>query len=149
MRMEFYWDEAPRLRDRLISLGQAVQQRIMIRAVDAAANVLVSPLRAAAPIGPTGNLRASIGKEIRRYSTAAFGIVGPQYPRGAHGHIVERGSKTRYAGTRGKGHYRVPAHRGRMPAIYFIAGVYNANRAAMVAVLRSVLQAEIEQEVGK
>lgn len=137
---------ASELANKLYQLDNDVRRTIAAKALDTAAAVLVGPMRAAAPVGKTGNLRASIAKATRTYNTTAFGIVGPQYPQGAHGHLVERGSKDRY--TKGKGKYKVPAYRGRMPANPFIARSYASNQAQVIATLESVLATEIAAATG-
>ena len=38
-------------------------------------------------------LRDTIGLAVRDYGETIFGVVGPEYPAGAHGHLVEHGVK--------------------------------------------------------
>lgn len=44
-------------------------------------------------------LKDTIGAELRRYSYAFVMVAGPQYPAGAHGHLVEYGHRVSNAGT--------------------------------------------------
>jgi hypothetical protein len=38
-------------------------------------------------------LRDTIGSAVREYGDVVVGVVGPEYPAGAHGHLVEHGHK--------------------------------------------------------
>ena len=44
-------------------------------------------------------LRETIGVVMREYSTARVAVVGPQYPAGAHGHLLEFGHRVARHGT--------------------------------------------------
>lgn len=64
-------------------------------------NEVVGLLAAAAPIGPTGNLKKSMGKRWRNYGeTLVMAIVGARWPLGAHAHMVEFGHKRVHFGHR-------------------------------------------------
>lgn len=143
MQIIWQFEGVEELANRLFKLDNEVRRNIAAKAVDAAASVLLSPMRAAAPVGKTGNLRAAIGKATRRYNTTTFGIVGPQYPRGSHGHLVEHGTKQRK--TKGAGPVQFKAaSRGRMPKNPFIANTYRSHGATATSTLISVLTSELE-----
>lgn len=56
-------------------------------------------------------LRDTIGVVMRKYKGGAIiaGVVGPEYPAGAHGHLVEHGHRTKTGG-------RVPGYPFAEPA---------------------------------
>ena len=74
-------------------LTGSLQRQVIRPAVQAGATVLAKEIRRRAPVGPTRNLKRSVSS--RAWTLPAKGIigrvVGPAYPRGAHGHLVEFG----------------------------------------------------------
>lgn len=126
------------LENRLREFPETVQRRIVRAALNAGMRVMAKGFRAAAPKGPTGNLRKSIGQRIvnRRgmITTAKVGIdVGKLTLKkaasklvsasAAHGHLVTLGTKQRRVRKTGKSV-------GRMTANPFIRRAYDANKSA-------------------
>ena len=77
-------------------------RKVLRKGTNAAAKPLVRAVKSAAPVGPTKNLRRSIGKKSKFYrtSTTDVAIIGPRIGtskdyRGYHGHLVEEGTKER------------------------------------------------------
>lgn len=44
-------------------------------------------------------LKDTIGVVVREYGNVLVGVVGPQYPAGAHGHLLEHGHRVARGGT--------------------------------------------------
>lgn len=93
----------------LAALGDdKAADRVAKSAIGAGLTVLRKAIRAAAPVGPTGNLKASIGRRLeratsRRRSVGKAGInVGKQSSRSKekvnapHSHLVALGTKQRF-----------------------------------------------------
>lgn len=89
---------------RLMAMWDSIGPKYLRAAVVKAMRPMKNQLRANTPIGPTGNLKASIADKVRIYKTGtAFGIVGYRRDvaiktgntRGKHSHLVEFGTKER------------------------------------------------------
>ena len=82
------------------------------------AKAFAAKLKAALPLGPTGNLRSAVYAHIPKRSAgrplpaASAGISGRMAP---HRHIVELGTTDRYAAS--------GAYRGQMPKGYYFTNV--------------------------
>ena len=126
---------------RLNRLRGAVRSRMVLRVMEKAGSILLGPMKAAAPVGRTGNLRRSITMMVRSMNGAGVQsiLVGPAWPLGAHGHLVEHGTKDRYS--------RGGAYRGRMPANPFIRRTYDAHKDEVRTALEEILM-EIDREVA-
>ncbi len=123
-------------------LQSYLQIRLGREAVIEAAEVVLEPMRAAAPLGPRQNLRQSIDVIVRVYDKRdkIFGMVGPTWPLGAHGHLVEHGTKERFT--------RKGASRGRSPGNPFVERTVQAYRGRIMDKLRATLAAGIEREAS-
>lgn len=123
----------------LYSLGGAIRERLMRQALRETMRPIEKEIRDRAP-SDEGNLPASIDDVYRSYrgGNVAVAYVGPSWPRGAHGQIVERGTRQRY--TR-EGHYR-----GMVEAYPFVEPAFDAQK--ITEDVGSHLGAAIEQEVG-
>lgn len=89
-------DNVRDLMKRFQRLEDKTRTRINGRAVSAGGTVLTREIRKETPVGPTGNLVASIGKRTRKYpkSDIAVAVVGPRYTgkhKGFHAHLVHDG----------------------------------------------------------
>jgi HK97 gp10 family phage protein len=62
----------------LTNLPYKVQHKVLKRVVNDAANPMVKEIRANTPVGPTGNLKKSIGKKAGRSKKSAVVFVGPR-----------------------------------------------------------------------
>lgn len=84
------WDELARQLDRV---DDRLTQRAKLEAVKAAGEVVAARARDLCPRGDTADkpLRDTIAVEVRDYDQRALAVIGPQYPAGAHGHLVEDG----------------------------------------------------------
>lgn len=98
------------------------------------------------PGGRPGNLKRSLavsrGRRVRRYPRGnILAILGPQWPLGAHGHLVEFGTKQRRTKT--------GASRGRMPARPFLEPAFHGRIREARAKIRQVFGKEIAREWDK
>lgn len=104
-------------------------------------------LRAATPVGPTGNLkRATKAKSMAGGGAKVYvSRDGSRSGKGYHSHIVEHGSKVRK--TKGG------ANRGAMPAANYQEPILQAARASfdaeVVKRLESALRTKIASEIRK
>lgn len=78
----------------LRALPGKIEGRLLANAVRAGARVVRKAAKARVPV-KTGKLRDSLMvKKVRqRQSSSVLVIVGPKWPEGAHGHLVEFGTK--------------------------------------------------------
>lgn len=95
---------------------------------------------------PPGNLRRSMmvskGRRLRKYPSGnLLAILGPQWPLGAHGTIVERGTARRQ--TSGG------ADRGKMPAIPFLEPAFAGKQKEVLKALREEIKKGLEREWAK
>lgn len=125
---------------KLASLERKAARRAISKGLRAAATPLVKSARQQTPVG-TGNLRKSLTKKIKNYQGVQLVVIGPGFPAGAHGHLVERGTAARYR--------KSGASSGRMPARPFLVPAFIAGQAAAVAVMRAKISAEILAEARK
>lgn len=120
------------------TMTDRMQRHAVRPAVSAGATVLVRAIRSNTPRGETGNLRKSIGK--RAWSKGKKGIigqvVGPRWPKGAHGWLVEMGHQI--AGT----DKFVPPHPFQRPAM-------DRSRAAVASRVRDKMRETIPRAVKK
>lgn len=95
---------ADELITRLFAMWDKIGPRYLRSALNDAMAPMKSRLLANTPVGPTGNLRASVATKVRIYQTGtAFGIVGYQRAvsirtsdnKGYHSHFLEFGTKER------------------------------------------------------
>ena len=143
VKMELKNDRALELA--LKSLGPKLETRVMARALKAGAGETLKAAKRLAPRGKTGNLRKSLavsrGRRVRRYGRRLVAVVGPAWPEGAHGHLIERGTRRRRTKT--------GADRGIMPARPFLEPAYDATKTAAVAKVKQKIRQGIEREVAK
>ncbi len=138
-------------------LTQGMRRRVIVRAAEKAAQILVAPLRRATPkspkgmkssraaaINPSGTLRKSTGRTTRKYKGGAIAAVyvGHRWhKKGKAAHLVEGGTKDRYT--------KAGRFAGRVVARPFFKPVYEANRSKMQAVMRDEIAAGLATERTK
>lgn len=130
------------------TMGVGTQQRIVKAALKGAGGLILKEAKKRAPRqkrqrgGPArgGNLKRSLaiskGRRIRKYGSPGqrkgflMAILGPSWPLGAHGHLVELGTKRRKL--KGEGKYPAGTNRGRMRRQPFLKPAYKGKvRPAM------------------
>lgn len=125
---------------RLHALDARLRESIGVEAVSAAAQPMEAAIIDAAPVGPTGNLAASIRTRIgsKDGGKLTVAVIGPSFGRAPHRHLVIRGTKERFQKS-GKSV-------GRMPANPFVdrafARARQASESALVGTLMSALARE-------
>ena len=98
----FRIDGAEELDKKLAKMPSRVQTQVVSKALRPAAKLIwmdaKQRLRAGGYV-KTGNLVKSIGVAFRRYKRGALrmAVIGPRMPKGAHAHLLEFGTKERYA----------------------------------------------------
>ena len=158
----------------LTELGPRVERNITRTATKKAALVLIPAIeqramRLTRTKKRTGDLVASIGMRVKNYSKngAVFVAIGPLYPKGAHGWLVEHGHRMVVGGTvmratgkragktatayslkhgdrTGKG--RIV---GRVPGYPFAATAFRAVGAKMLSTMEEYHRSRVEREAAK
>jgi HK97 gp10 family phage protein len=131
------------LEKKLDAMELTARTSLLGRAINTVAKSFKAGLKAATPVGPTGNLQKSITHKTARYSGSgiAIGFIGPNWwNKGRHGHLVEAGTKARFN--------KAGASRGIMPAAPFLQPWFDQNKAAMESQLAAELSLQIEKEWG-
>lgn len=133
---------ARELQAKFTRVGRSLSDGIASEAVEGALSPLVADMQSRAPVR-RGELRSSISMAVRRYrqSGVVFGIVGPSWPRGAHGSIIESGTVPRRTG--------LSAFRGSGPAMPFVEPTYEANRDRIQEDLGRLIGSAIEREASR
>ncbi len=124
---------------KLSRLDRAVGTAIATDAVRVGANMLVAPMRDAAPVGKTGNLQKSIGVKVHSKAGFAISLTGPRF--GAHAHLVTQGTKDRFT--------KDGIFRGRMKPNPFIARTYQANADPVQNAMIRVIQRGVDREAAR
>lgn len=128
-------DEVTRALD---ELDKRQTKTALNKALTAAAKFLKPLVKAAAPKGPTGNLRRQVRyKRVRRPKTADVGTVVTSFAR--HRHLVLQGTRDRFT----KGSH---AFRGRMPANPFIDRVANRYEEQAIRIAEAELIRQLDLE---
>ena len=127
------YDELIKALDRI---DDALSGKVKRQMVKAAAEVVARRARELCPVGDPADkpdlkpLRDTIGIEVRDYGPRALAVVGPEYPAGAHGHLVELGHEEVLFGVRtGR---RVPPHPFMRPA-------FDETQAEQLAAMEAVV----------
>ncbi len=82
----------PELNRKLRGMGEKLGKRVMRNALKAGAQVVVREMKKRVP-KKTGGLKKSIGKRALRRRGGNFAIIiGPRWPEGAHGGLIELGT---------------------------------------------------------
>jgi HK97 gp10 family phage protein len=136
---------------KLKALPEKVQKKIARSALSQGMTIIAKAGKKAAPLGPTGNLRLSIGKRFKRnrqagVTEAKVGIsVGKRASKtnraGAHGHLVALGTRPRF--------HKSGKSTGVMPANEFFRRATDAVVHQVQAKMLSVIIAKLEQEASR
>lgn len=89
--------------DLLKRLSSTIGRRVLLASLRKGATPIVKSIRRNTPVD-TGNLKRSVGKKAarKRNNTSAAMVIGFRTSgsnKGQHGHIIEKGHKTRSGGT--------------------------------------------------
>ncbi len=144
-KIQLVGDEQTQARFALLELH--VRTKIVKDVLSSVSRTLVSAIKGAAPVRttnprskrPPGNLRKSIGYKnwkVGGNAGASFVYVGPKWPLGAHGHLVEDGTKPRRT-KRG-------VFRGVMPKHPFVTPAYEARRSSIESAIATKLKLAID-----
>jgi HK97 gp10 family phage protein len=111
----------------LDALDDSLQRKITKSALTKAATPIVKEMRRRAPVGrprvkyPGGNLKKAMGKRVVKYPSGVIvAVIGPRWPQGAHGHLVEFGTAPRYS--------KAGAYKGQMPAKAFARPAFELHK---------------------
>ena len=86
-------------------------------------------------------LAETIGVVVRKYDTSSVAVVGPQYPAGSLGHLIEYGHSAIVWGRVSKKYRRVPPKPFLRPAV-------DETKGEQEAAMLGVLKAELEKVKG-
>ena len=118
-------------------LERRAQSGIVGKALRAASRPIVNAARDNLRAGNhkfTGNLIKSIGLRIKTYRKdgRTIAVIGPRWPEGAHGHLVEFGTGPRQT-EKGKS-------TGFMPATPFLRPAFDAFKGAALQILTRLIR---------
>lgn len=149
----------------LSRLADKAADRVARSALGAGLTVLVKAMRKAAPVGPTGNLRRSIGRrlESRKRSGRLIAKAGVNVGKGAvrkgrtapHSHLVAMGTQRRsrkrlggqFAGIADPTPQQLST--GTMPANPFIRRATESSRSAVALAMRKRAEKKLAQEATR
>lgn len=124
-------------------LPKAVGKAVLVDVCARAAKPIVEAAKLLAPEDPEhpGSLKQSIG--IRRWRGKKWSgvIIGPQWPAGAHGHLVEFGTGPRYL--------RSGKYVGRMPMKPFMRPAWDANKDRALEIMRTEIWDALAKAAAK
>ena len=103
--------QGPEFEKLLDALPLQMKRGAVQEALDRASAIVVRAAKSRAPVGDPKHhpdrkpLKQTIGKVIRKYNQGNSGlaVIGPEYPAGAQGHLVEFGHEIRSRGPNRKG----------------------------------------------
>ena len=149
----------------LAKLSDKVGQRLTKYAMKAGVSKLSAAIRKAAPVGPTGNLKKSVGSRVDEKSKGIFegkaGLnVGKNSPKRSgrsapHSHLVALGTVARVRKTIGGrfGYLRNPTPQqlstGTMPANSFVKTAAASAQGAVYAAMRKNFGRNLAKELSK
>ncbi len=127
------------------TLEKKVQRSVGRKGITAGSTPLMKRIRALAPVGPTGNLKKSIGRKYKRFGGVDVVIVGPRIKTGEasgqHAYIVEYGTKERFTES--------GASRGVMPARPFMRPAFAQTKGASVRKGEAAIKKAVDMETVK
>ena len=144
----------------LRKLGERTEKQLQQRTLRKAANVIVKAAKEKCPtrkrketyITRSGRertrsigLRKSIIARIRRYPLRWVAIIGPKWPEGAHGHLIEKGTKDRFH----KAGVGVRRYVGKLLPKPFLRPAYDENIRKVRGIMGIELGRLIEKEATK
>lgn len=120
-------------------------RRILKRAIKAGGAIIAKAAKRRAP-KDLGNLKRSLmvskGRVLRVYRSGTIvGIIGPSWPGGAHGNLVESGTVRRATSS--------GANRGTMPAQPFLEPAHAATKKKVAAKMRDEIKKGLAREWTK
>lgn len=81
--------------DRVLSMvAIEMRQKMVKKAVRRASRRIANAMKKKAPVSGDDKgkpLKETIGVAMREYGSKTMAVIGPEYPAGAHGHLVEYG----------------------------------------------------------
>lgn len=123
-------------------IDDTLSKQVTRQCVKAAGEVVAARAKQLCPVGNPADkadlkpLRDTIGVEVRNYDRRALAVVGPEYPAGAHGHLVEYGHAEVLWGVRtGR----------RVPAKPFMRPAFDETQTAQKAAMEDVVAAAIRE----
>lgn len=127
---------------RLNALPKKVQRTIARKVLRAASTPVLQEARVnldRVVSDHTGNLKKSMGRKFKTYpqQERTIVVVGPRWPEGAHGHLVEFGTGPRFT--------KENAYRGEMPAAPFMRPAFDSTKERVKAMIATKLGDEIEK----
>jgi len=137
---------------KLSTLDKKSGKRVLRKSTRAASAIFLKAVRKAAPVGPTGNLKKSVGRQYKWNGRASTDVAktGPQFAKEGeepHGHLVELGTKERTVKNL-YGRPGVSASTGKVAgkpwAEPAIEAVRSTAEEASVAALKKALDTEIK-----
>lgn len=155
-----------RLQAALDGLARRVQTGVMRKALREASRPIIQQARANLIRNQnirTRNLYRSIAVRVKTYPRGkTISIIGPRWPMGAHGHLVEFGSGPRWSGGEafllvGKGKKKTKFqlrptklhYHGQMPASPFLLPAFYAQWRASLSIMRFRAWHEIDLAAKK
>jgi len=106
------------------------------KAESKAVGFMASKIKAAAPVGETGNLKKSV--RVKKAKGGGY-QVGTSRPQGSHAHLVEYGHDIIVGGKKGEGGVKV----GTVPPRPFFAPTWNANVGEAEQIMKNTFYTEL------
>lgn len=131
----------------LLRLPIELREKYVVSGVRAAGGIVRDEAKRRCPKGKqrtgkkegTKHLRDTIKSVTRRYGSKVVQVIGPEYPTGAHGHLVEHGHEEVLWGKRtGK----------RVPPKPFMRPAADSTKSQQTAALEGAIRAGIEKEAN-
>jgi hypothetical protein len=156
--MQFKMIGAEQIIDAFGRVADGMKRRVLKNAVDKSVQVFVPPFRKVTPKSkpgskskkeatknPSGTMRKSTGKIIRKYKGGALvaGYAGHRWPKGAAAHLVFGGTTDRFRKNVRRGYSGFVR---KNPAL---RQAYEQNKSRSSEVLRSELEHGVDNEVAK
>lgn len=126
-------DEVTKALDELDKRGSTKAVKAAVRK---AGQFLKPKVKAAAPVGPTGNLKRKVGYRTKRGRNGDYYSVVRSFAR--HHHLVVDGTRDRYT--------HAGAFRGRMPTNGFVSRVADANEDQALRIAEEELARQLDLE---
>ena len=128
-----------------------LRQQAFTTALRKAGNVVKSAAKPNVPVGETGNLKKSITVQVKRYQDDKMFLllVGPSWPAGAHGYIVEHGHNVFKRGKKGQSlkNKEVPPDSGKayVEGVKFMAPAIDGTRSQQEKAVLDELEKQFQK----
>lgn len=126
-------DEVTRALD---NLDKRQSTKAIKAAVKKGGQYLKPKVKAAAPVGPTGNLRKKVGSRVKKSRKDANSYYSVTTSFARHRHLVIDGTRDRFT--------KSGAFRGRMPANDFVARVADAHEEGAIHAAQEELLRQLD-----